>query len=123
MAKHSVDSYLYHNGQQLTSFNILVLQTLVVAMEKAHQQFYSHLGFVDCGDISESASMRHDLVDENASVLVAGEDSKTDYVHFMQDESNLCVFCNQTGEFGDVHHLHRRIRCHYYKDKPVSTDK
>jgi hypothetical protein len=121
MAKLSVDSYLYHKGQQLTSFNIL-LQTLVVATEKAHQ-FYSHLGFVDCGDISESTSMKHELGDEFASVLVAGEDSKTDYVHFMRDESNMCVFRNQTGEFGDVHHLHRRIRRHYYKDKPLSTNK
>jgi hypothetical protein len=66
MAKLAVDSYLFDTGHQAAMFNIL-LQTLVVPGETAHK-FYSHLGLVDCGDITESTEMRHELGDDLAMV-------------------------------------------------------
>ena len=111
LTKISINSYLYSKEKQMASFNIL-LQTLIVEKETAHH-FYSHLGFTDCGDISERPAMEHKLGPELTAALLECKDSNTNFVHLICDKQDVNVFCNNTGTFGDVHSYYRRVPCHY----------
>jgi hypothetical protein len=85
----------------MPSFNIL-LQTQDGDKEEAHR-FYDHIGFQSCGFPVSRADLELELGNELTNIIIAQQQSLTDFVHFIHDEDHpLMLMKNAIGEFSKL---------------------
>ena len=115
VAHLSVLSHLRLMGEYSSSYCI-ALQARTASSENA-PKFYTSVGFEE-GDIVETDSqLSASVFEEFPTILRKAEDSPTDYIHFIWESNDICIFKNTTGTFGKSVAFLRRLRKNYLSVK------
>ena len=92
----------------LSPENCIVLQARVASKE-ASAKFYGRIGFEEVGAIDDDPTLRSEIFESFPTLLTDAQKSKTDFIHFIRNQEDICLFKNDTGSFGRIHSLSRRF--------------
>jgi hypothetical protein len=92
----------------LSPDNCIVLQARVAAKEES-AKFYQHIGFEEVGAIDDDPTLRSQIFESFPTLLADAHESKTDCIHFIRNQEDICLFKNDTGSFGRIHSFSRRF--------------
>jgi hypothetical protein len=87
--------------KQLRADHCILLQARTAAPEQS-AHFYTALGFDEGDIISSSTQLAKSSFEEFPSMLEQAAKSHTDYMHFIWESEDICLFKNATGTFGQI---------------------
>jgi len=88
---------------------IIVLQARVTANEKS-AKFYGSIGFDEVGPLDDESSLSKEVFPTFPVLMEQAKNSTSDYIHYIWDSLDICVFKNTTGSFGKVRSFSRRFK-------------
>ena len=92
----------------------IVLQARTSAKEKS-AHFYTKVGFEEGGVIDKESELSSAVFSQFPTVLETASKSNTDYMHWIWDTEDICVFKNSSGSFGDLRSFAKRLKSSFPK--------
>ena len=92
---------------QLSPDYMIVLQARVSPTEKA-AKFYTKVGFEEVGPLDDDKTLSKEIFESFPKMLEKSKESSSDFMHFIWDAEDICVFKNNSGSFAKIRSFSRR---------------